>query len=123
VDKQQQPESEEFIHAIQYLNKIKVRYADDLNKYMQFLDILQTYQKEQKNRDVWPSSDFYLTLSGADHFVTPGLCAGAASFQGRTRPAGRVQSVPPRDAGWSVTQGGLVILPQPSGAPWRRSSV
>ncbi|KAJ7833433.1 paired amphipathic helix [Mycena olivaceomarginata] len=49
VDKQRQPESEEFNHAIQYLNKIEARYADEPNKYTQFLDILQTYQKEQKH--------------------------------------------------------------------------
>ncbi|RXW19123.1 hypothetical protein EST38_g6730 [Candolleomyces aberdarensis] len=39
----------EFNHAIQYLNKIKARYADDQNTYKQFLDILQTYQREGKN--------------------------------------------------------------------------
>lgn len=39
----------EFNHAIQYLNKIKARYSDDPNTYKQFLDILQTYQKEQKH--------------------------------------------------------------------------
>jgi paired amphipathic helix protein Sin3a len=39
----------EFNHAIQYLNKIKARYSDDPNTYKQFLEILQTYQKEQKH--------------------------------------------------------------------------
>ena len=39
----------EFNHAIQYLNKIKSRYGDDPNTYKQFLDILQTYQKEQRH--------------------------------------------------------------------------
>ena len=39
----------EFNHAIQYLNKIKARYAEDPNTYKQFLDILQTYQKEQRH--------------------------------------------------------------------------
>uniref|UniRef100_A0A0W0G4L7 Putative histone deacetylase complex, SIN3 component n=1 Tax=Moniliophthora roreri TaxID=221103 RepID=A0A0W0G4L7_MONRR len=39
---------EEFNHAIHYLNKIKSRYSDDTNTYKQFLDILQTYQKEQR---------------------------------------------------------------------------
>ncbi|KAF9245891.1 hypothetical protein BU15DRAFT_85551 [Melanogaster broomeanus] len=38
----------EFNHAIQYLNKIKARYADDPDTYKQFLEILQTYQKEQR---------------------------------------------------------------------------
>ncbi|KAH7923892.1 hypothetical protein BV22DRAFT_1035800 [Leucogyrophana mollusca] len=39
----------EFNHAIQYLNKIKARYSDDPDIYKQFLEILQTYQKEQKH--------------------------------------------------------------------------
>ncbi|KAJ7603117.1 histone deacetylase complex, SIN3 component [Roridomyces roridus] len=46
-EKQQAP-SGEFNHAIQYLNKIKARYVDDPNTYKQFLDILQAYQKEQR---------------------------------------------------------------------------
>ncbi|KAJ7613963.1 hypothetical protein FB45DRAFT_1008768 [Roridomyces roridus] len=37
----------EFNHAIQYLNRIKARYTDDLSTYKQFLDILQAYQKDQ----------------------------------------------------------------------------
>ncbi|KAG6849975.1 hypothetical protein H0H93_002977 [Arthromyces matolae] len=41
--------AEEFNHAIHYLNKIKARYSDDANTYKQFLDILQTYQKEQRH--------------------------------------------------------------------------
>jgi paired amphipathic helix protein Sin3a len=40
----------EFDHAILYLNKIKIRYPDDQNNtYKQFLEILQTYRKEQQN--------------------------------------------------------------------------
>ena len=39
----------EFNHAIVYLNKIKTRFSDDPNTYKQFLEILQTYQKEQKH--------------------------------------------------------------------------
>lgn len=39
----------EFNHAIQYLNKIKMRYSDDQNTYKSFLEILQTYQKEQRH--------------------------------------------------------------------------
>lgn len=38
----------EFNHAIQFLNKIKVRFADEPDTYKQFLEILQTYQKEQR---------------------------------------------------------------------------
>lgn len=40
--------SGEFHHAIEYLNKIKARFSDDANTYKQFLDILQSYQKEQR---------------------------------------------------------------------------
>ncbi|KAL0951709.1 hypothetical protein HGRIS_008384 [Hohenbuehelia grisea] len=39
----------EFNHAIHFLNKIKARYSNDQNTYRQFLDILQTYQKEQRH--------------------------------------------------------------------------
>ena len=39
----------EFNHAIQYLKKIKLRYSDDQATYKSFLEILQTYQKEQRH--------------------------------------------------------------------------
>lgn len=39
----------EFNHAIQYLNKIKTRFSEDPNTYKQFLEILQAYQKDQRN--------------------------------------------------------------------------
>ncbi|CAL1694084.1 unnamed protein product [Somion occarium] len=38
----------EFNHAIQFLNKIKVRYVDEPDTYKQFLEILQNFQKEQR---------------------------------------------------------------------------
>ena len=41
--------SKEFRNALLYLDKIKARYSDKPNVYKQFLDILQTYQKEQKH--------------------------------------------------------------------------
>lgn len=45
----------EFYHAIKYLNRIKARFDDENNTYKQFLDILQSYQKDQKNlTDVCP---------------------------------------------------------------------
>lgn len=45
----------EFYHAIKYLNRIKARFDDENNTYKQFLDILQSYQKDQKNMtDVRP---------------------------------------------------------------------
>ncbi|KAB8283945.1 Sin3 protein [Yarrowia lipolytica] len=38
----------EFNHAINYVHKIKNRFADQEETYKHFLEILQTYQKEQK---------------------------------------------------------------------------
>jgi len=38
----------EFNHAISYVNKIKQRFAGSPETYKQFLEILQTYQKEQR---------------------------------------------------------------------------
>ncbi|KAJ7242561.1 hypothetical protein B0H12DRAFT_1132175 [Mycena haematopus] len=100
VEKQQQPGSE-FNHAIQYLNKIKARYADDPNTYKQFLDILQTYQKEQKHLQ---DSQVYVQVQ---HLFkdAPDLLSEFKAF------------LPEMLGG----QGGLVILPQPSGAPWPQS--
>lgn len=40
--------STEFNHAIRYINRIKTRYADEPDTYKAFLEILQTYQKQQK---------------------------------------------------------------------------
>lgn len=39
----------EFNHAIAFVNKIKNRFAADPETYKQFLEILQTYQKETKD--------------------------------------------------------------------------
>lgn len=41
----------EFNHAINYVNKIKNRFVSQPDVYKKFLDILHTYQKEQKSRD------------------------------------------------------------------------
>ena len=46
---QQQPhQAVEFDHAISYVTNIKKRFADDPSAYHQFLEILHTYQKEQR---------------------------------------------------------------------------
>lgn len=43
----------EFNHAISYVNKIKNRFHNQPEKYKRFLEILHTYQKEQKiNKEV-----------------------------------------------------------------------
>ncbi|KAJ1966030.1 hypothetical protein GGI12_000348 [Dipsacomyces acuminosporus] len=38
----------EFNHAINYVNKIKMRFASEPDHYKEFLEILQTYQKESR---------------------------------------------------------------------------
>ena len=53
----------EFNHAINYVNKIKNRFSSDPDTYKQFLEILQTYQKEQRPiRAVSISSTFLVFL-------------------------------------------------------------
>ncbi|CAB9518048.1 amphipathic helix protein Sin3-like [Seminavis robusta] len=44
----QQPPPVEFDHAISYVTTIKRRFADDPKTYHSFLEILHTYQKEQR---------------------------------------------------------------------------
>ncbi|KAJ7292716.1 histone deacetylase complex, SIN3 component [Mycena rebaudengoi] len=87
---------EEFNHAIQYLNKIKARYADDPNTYKQFLDILQTYQKEQRHLQ---DSQVYVQVQ---HLFkdAPDLLAEFKAFLPEIIGGGQ----------------GVVILPQPSGS-------
>ncbi|XP_015903335.1 paired amphipathic helix protein Sin3a [Parasteatoda tepidariorum] len=46
---QQQSQPVEFNHAINYVNKIKNRFQGQPDIYKQFLEILHTYQKEQRN--------------------------------------------------------------------------
>ncbi len=44
------PQSQvEFGHAINYVNKIKSRFSNQPDIYKSFLEILHTYQKQQKN--------------------------------------------------------------------------
>lgn len=44
----QQNQPVEFNHAISYVNKIKIRFQTQPEKYKRFLEILHAYQKEQK---------------------------------------------------------------------------
>jgi len=52
----------EFNHAISYVNKIKNRFQDKPEIYKQFLEILQTYQREQK-----PIQDVYSQVTSLFH--------------------------------------------------------
>lgn len=47
-DDSQDGNSDQMNHAITYVNKIKTRFANQPDIYKQFLEILQTYQREQK---------------------------------------------------------------------------
>ena len=42
----------EFDHAINYVNKIKMRFQNDTQVYKDFLDVLHTYQKGQRGIEV-----------------------------------------------------------------------
>ncbi|KAI8971599.1 hypothetical protein BDF20DRAFT_837905 [Mycotypha africana] len=59
----------EFNQAINYVNKIKNRFANEPDTYKQFLEILQTYQKEQR-----PIQEVYaqvrVLFNGAEDLLT-----------------------------------------------------
>lgn len=80
----------EFNHAIQFLNKIKVRFEDDSETYKQFLEILHAYQKEQKHlHDVRPLTCSPL-FAGLTTLSVPSLCSSADALQGGTRSHARI---------------------------------
>ncbi|KAI0673570.1 hypothetical protein C8Q78DRAFT_1067868 [Trametes maxima] len=92
----------EFGHAINYLNKIKLRYQDDPETYKQFLEILQTYQKEQ--RHVQDQSQVYAQV----HML----------FKDAPDLMDEFKDFLPEAAGPSSQPVGLVgILPQPTTGP------
>ncbi|KAJ7082535.1 histone deacetylase complex, SIN3 component [Mycena crocata] len=93
----------EFNHAIQYLNKIKARYADDSSTYKQFLDILQAYQKEQKHLQ---DSQVYVQVQH--------LFKDAPDLLGEFK-----QFLPEMMGG----QNNHVIFPQPPSGPWPQPEV
>ncbi|KAI0778618.1 hypothetical protein BD413DRAFT_510540 [Trametes elegans] len=96
------PQTGEFHHAINYLNKIKQRYQDDPETYKQFLEILQTYQKEQ--RHVQDQSQVYTQV----HVL----------FKDAPDLMDEFKDFLPEAAGPSTHPAGLVgILPQPTTGP------
>ncbi|KAG0653128.1 Transcriptional regulatory protein sin3, partial [Maudiozyma exigua] len=48
VEQNKKPADVELTQAISYVNKIKDRFADQPDIYKNFLEILQTYQRDQK---------------------------------------------------------------------------
>ncbi|KAK4170330.1 transcriptional regulatory protein SIN3 [Cladorrhinum sp. PSN259] len=77
----------EFNHAISYVNKIKNRFQDKPEIYKQFLEILQTYQREQK-----PIQDVYSQVTTLFH-TAPDLLEDFKQFlpesAAQTRSAGQ----------------------------------
>ncbi|KAK0630074.1 hypothetical protein B0T17DRAFT_615775 [Bombardia bombarda] len=77
----------EFNHAISYVNKIKNRFQDKPEIYKQFLEILQTYQREQK-----PIQDVYSQVTTLFH-TAPDLLEDFKQFlpesAAQTRPLGQ----------------------------------
>jgi paired amphipathic helix protein Sin3a len=109
----------EFNHAIHYLNKIKARYSDDANTYKQFLDILQTYQKEQRHlQDVRDSSACFC-LFGIDGFLAQSQVYVQVQLLFKDAPdlLAEFKDFLPEAVGAGPGQGGVVILPQPPGGP------
>lgn len=121
--------SGEFHHAINYLNKIKLRYQDDPETYKQFLEILQTYQKEQKHvQDVSvsflmivcrPDSSAETSSSASANEANAGVRAGADVVQGRARSHGRVQGLLTRgDGAGRASPGRGGYIASAYGRPW-----
>ncbi|CAF1206769.1 unnamed protein product [Adineta steineri] len=60
VEKTSSGQPVEFNHAINYVNKIKNRFHQSPNIYKTFLEILHTYQKQQKDAKEIPSGNLAL---------------------------------------------------------------
>ncbi|KAH9964149.1 hypothetical protein BC827DRAFT_1356668 [Russula dissimulans] len=116
----------EFDHAILYLNKIKTRYPDDQNNtYKQFLEILQTYRKEQQNSLKDPGA----SQQREQRMMHDVYIQVQALFKNEEDLLSEFKDFLPEIAGTSTQQGGLVgIRPYPpdgagmSGAIWSHES-
>ena len=113
----------EFNHAIQYLNKIKTRYTNDPDKYKNFLEILQTYQKEQRGLNdvsfVFLSDDICVKrriIQSQVYMHVQGL------FKDAPELLSEFKDFLPENEGTGVPSGVVGILPQPPGAPGANGS-
>ena len=112
----------EFNHAINYVNKIKQRFSQDPDTYKQFLEILQTYQKEQR-----PIHDVYAQVTVLfenakdllDEFkqFLPDTTAGAQPSGGLFNMLGQVTSGLGGSAGAGPPTGAMPAQPSYRGAP------
>ncbi|CAF4772035.1 unnamed protein product, partial [Rotaria sp. Silwood1] len=60
----------EFNHAINYVNKIKNRFHQNPNVYKTFLEILHTYQKQQKDAKESPATSLTTSNNGGNNQTT-----------------------------------------------------
>ncbi|RKO92645.1 hypothetical protein BDK51DRAFT_18371 [Blyttiomyces helicus] len=104
----------EFNHAINYVNKIKNRFSSEPDTYKQFLEILQTYQKESK-----PIQDVYaqvqVLFKGA-----PDLLDEFKQFLPDTsaaQPTGSKKSHKRPASAIATTNGSVPSLSAPAGGP------
>ncbi|KOS21498.1 Transcriptional regulatory protein SIN3 [Escovopsis weberi] len=95
----------EFNHAISYVNKIKNRFQDKPEIYKQFLEILQTYQREQK-----PIQDVYAQVTTLFNSA-PDLLEDFKQFLPES--AGQAKTTPGRNESESAVAGSS-HTPQPS---------
>jgi paired amphipathic helix protein Sin3a len=82
----------EFNHAISYVNKIKNRFASQPDIYKQFLEILQTYQRESK-----PIQDVYAQVTGLFN-AAPDLLEDFKQFLPESAAQHRAQQAAARHA-------------------------
>ncbi|OTB05118.1 hypothetical protein M426DRAFT_143786 [Hypoxylon sp. CI-4A] len=96
----------EFNHAISYVNKIKNRFQDKPEIYKQFLEILQTYQREQK-----PIQDVYAQVTTLFN-TAPDLLEDFKQFLPESAASNRANGARPEDV--LVMTGLTQTTPQPS---------
>ncbi|KAI1855557.1 hypothetical protein JX266_000422 [Neoarthrinium moseri] len=97
----------EFNHAISYVNKIKNRFQDKPEIYKQFLEILQTYQREQK-----PIQDVYAQVTSLFN-AAPDLLEDFKQFLPESA-ASNNKSGPPRPEDAVGLNSLVQSTPQPS---------
>ncbi|KAK8103778.1 uncharacterized protein PG998_010811 [Apiospora kogelbergensis] len=96
----------EFNHAISYVNKIKNRFQDKPEIYKQFLEILQTYQREQK-----PIQDVYSQVTSLFN-TAPDLLEDFKQFLPETAASNKGQHI--RSEEMLAMTGLTQTTPQPS---------
>eukprot|EP01134_Creolimax_fragrantissima_P004728 CFRG4728T1 len=104
----------EFNHAINYVNKIKTRFAGSPEIYKNFLEILHTYQKEQQTiKEVYAQVAhlFRSNLDLLDEFSQ--FLPEAAPFADPSRGGNAIASVSERGGGGGGGGGGQGPLPPP----------